>query len=385
MKRTITIVVVVLMTLALMLGAVGCSTPKEAAPEPAEEVLADESTAVAEDEPAEEPAEDAAEGDGGYLIGKISYTLSHAYQVSDAKFFEQYVLEDGNDVIVLDGKADGETMMDQVEDLINKNVDGVVLQPADEGVANNLVKTLHDAGIPAVTFVNNPEDVDAPHVVLDEYPAAFEMGQICATKWQEWFSDEPILVGIFDLPNVKQVHEDRAMGFMDGVLDVDPDAELVSILDGGGETEKSYAAAQDMLQANPEINMVFGINASSCLGALAAFEEVGRGTATDGIPDTELFASCDGTELEGMKIYNPSSSLKITMGLVPSTFAKTQYDTLMSVISGDIDMNEEYLVNVTDGLFDYWTSTVDDFEAWLMEEYGVEEGYADEVRKSFGE
>ncbi|MDR1797676.1 MAG: sugar ABC transporter substrate-binding protein [Clostridiales Family XIII bacterium] len=334
------------------------------------------------------PADDAAAegGNGGYTIGRIAYQMGHAYHVADCKFFEEYANADGNEVIFYDGNADGQTMLEQAEDLISKGVDGVVMQPADQGVANTLVQNLQDAGIPVVTFVNKPTEpsITNPHVELNEYPAAFEMGQLAATKWKEWYPDKPIKVGIFDLPSVQQVHEQRAMAFMDGILDIDPEAELVSILDGGGDTEKSYAAAQDMLQSHPEVNIVFGINATSCLGALAAFEEVGRGTATDAIPDTELFASCDGTDAEGMKIFNPNSSLKMTMGLVPSTFARTQYDTLMDILTGKIEMTDDVSVPVTDGLFDYWSNTLDEYEEWLVDEYGMEPGYADNVRKELG-
>ena len=115
--------------------------------------------------------------------------------------------------------------------------------------------------------------------------------------------------------------------------------------------------------------MVYGINANSVLGALAAFEAAGRGQAEDGIPKTELFVGTDGSEQEAIKIYDPNSSLKLTMALSPKNNAKTQIDTAIQLMNGEIDAKSDYEVEVTDVVLDYWSTPIDEFQKFLVDEY----------------
>lgn len=315
-----------------------------------------------------------------YVFGRVIYDLSHPYQQADAKWFETYCAEIGAKAIIMDGKSSADVMTKCMEDLVSQGVDGIVIQPADAAAANGFIKTAHEAGIPIVTFVNKPTIEKAPHIELWEQDTSKEMGAKAATKWKEWYPDRPIKVGIVDLAQVQQVHEQRALAFFEGVKSVDPDAELACILDGNGVRDKSFAAAQDMLQSHPEVNIVYGINCDGAMGALAAFEEAGRGTAENGIPTTELFVSTDGTELEAVKIFDPNSALKMTMALSPRIFADEHLKLLMRVINGEIPMDQDEVVNVGDVIFDAWDSTPESFEEFLVKDYFANPGFAESVK-----
>src|SRR5262249_17897961 len=47
-------------------------------------------------------------------------------------------------------------------------------------------------------------------------------------------------------------------------------------LDGGGHRDKGYKAAEDALQAHPDLAGIFAINDPSALGAYAALEKAGK-------------------------------------------------------------------------------------------------------------
>ncbi len=72
----------------------------------------------------------------------------------------------------------------------------------------------------------------------------------------------------------------------------------------------------DILQANPEVNIIFGANDEMGLGALAACEQIGRGKMDNGKPLTEVIAGLDGNVSAMLKIFNPNSSFKLTHGAV---------------------------------------------------------------------
>ena len=52
--------------------------------------------------------------------------------------------------------------------------------------------------------------------------------------------------------------------------------DIVVKLEGGGEKDKSFKAAEDILQAHPDLNGIFAINDPSALGAVAALEKANK-------------------------------------------------------------------------------------------------------------
>ena len=55
--------------------------------------------------------------------------------------------------------------------------------------------------------------------------------------------------------------------------------EIVSKISGRGSKDQGYKAAQDLLQAHPDLAGIFAINDPSALGAVAALENAGKGGA----------------------------------------------------------------------------------------------------------
>ena len=110
------------------------------------------------------------------------------------------------------------------------------------------------------------------------------MGKEAALKWKEFYPNKKMYIGVIDYLTVEIVQKMRTGPFIAGVLSVDPTAQVVSKLEGSANVQKSMAAMQDMLQAHPEVNLVYGANADHALGALAALENAGRGKAVNGKP-----------------------------------------------------------------------------------------------------
>ena len=307
--------------------------------------------------------------DGKTIIGKVSYNMNEAYHQAECAWFEKYAEEAGYETIIIDGKVDSSIMLNSVQDLISKNSTAIMCPPADVAHAEALVQEAQNADVPLATFVNKAETTANPHIRLYEAPATKELGAAAAKKWMEWYPDKKIVMAIIDIPSSQQVHEERALAFVEGVQSVAADAEVAVMLDGESSRDKSMACGEDILQSHPEVNMVYGINANSVLGALAAFEAAGRGQAEDGIPKTELFVGTDGSEQEAIKIYDPNSSLKLTMALSPKNNAKTQIDTAIQLMNGEIDAKSDYEVEVTDVVLDYWSTPIDEFQKFLVDEY----------------
>jgi ribose transport system substrate-binding protein len=105
--------------------------------------------------------------------------------------------------------------------------------------------------------------------------------------------------------------------------------------------DQALSATEDLLQAHPEVNVIYGGNGDSSLGALAALQGAGRGKAAD-----VLLVSHDGTEPEITELVNPDSGLKLSVANRPRELAQATIDTLFEVLAGTRDMTstEEVLV-----------------------------------------
>lgn len=378
MKSTTKVVSLVLALIFATVVFVACAPAPDAAPEDVE--VTTEEAAVPTEAPVEEPA--AKE----IYIGKVPITLSHAVHGNDAKWAEQYAREKyGAKYEVIDPAGDLQKEIKAVEDFIAKGVDGIILHPVQESGVNEVVKEARDAGVYVIAYFMAPTEAKIPMVKVDESIVAKQMGMDMAKQWKELYPDKPIKVGFIDFLSVNYCFDQRSGPFLKGVLEVDPTVTglVTNIKNSAGETllgatfwlgaegdlSKSQAIGQDMLQAHPEVNLIYGTNTPNALGALSAYEAAGRGKAVDGVPLTEIFAGTDGDAPELIKLADPTSSLKYTLGMQPQTFAYAQVDLMMAVINGEVAPDEYSEVLSQDVYFNYYKNTMQEMQDWFNTQY----------------
>ena len=93
-------------------------------------------------------------------------------------------------------------------------------------------------------------------------------------KAGEWFVEyarekgiEPKIL-VIGLPNFEDCRQ-RVDGFKEALEKAGMAFEIVQEVDGQGMKEKAFKAAQDALTANPQINVIYGINDDSTTGGMA--------------------------------------------------------------------------------------------------------------------
>ena len=67
---------------------------------------------------------------------------------------EQFAEEKGIELEVIDAKATADTQMQNIEDLITKGVDVIVMCPVDSGALATAVQKAQDAGIPVLSLIH---------------------------------------------------------------------------------------------------------------------------------------------------------------------------------------------------------------------------------------
>ena len=207
------------------------------------------------------------------VIGVSLLTTSNPFFVALGEQIRATADSAGYDVVITGADQDIGRQQSQMADFVVQGVAAIIVTPADSRAIGTSIRAANEAGIPVFTadIASVADDADVvAHIATDNAQA----GRMAATAMVEALGGSG-KVGILDHPEVESVLL-RTRGFQDAIRETAPGITVVAVLPGGGARDRSFRAAQDMLQAHPDLAGIFAINDPSALGAVAAIEEAGR-------------------------------------------------------------------------------------------------------------
>ena len=169
-------------------------------------------------------------------------------------------------------ESDVEKQVQMIENAVIKGFDAIVLSAADSTAVIPSIVKANNAGIPVI-LVNDTIDMDEleaqggkveTYVGISQYDAAKQAGDYAA----ENIEDGKVLY-LEGNPGV-QALDDRLAGFKDQV-----DFEVVASQTAKCDRNEAYSVMQNVLNANPEVNVVWAVNAEMGQGAIQAIEQTG--------------------------------------------------------------------------------------------------------------
>jgi len=329
--------------------------------------------------PAAQPsaAAPAADASAAKLPKKIAFFVSdlsnvfHQAQFTEAK---KYALEKyGAEVFAFDGKSDSAVMTQNVDQVVAQGMDAATMQIWDAEAAKPGVLDALNKGIIMTSFFSPLSDSGIPVARSDEAGISFAMGAEMATQWKAAHPDKPIVMAQLGWPNHTEVKSGRTDPWAKGVLSVDPTATDLGCLDASKGPDTAKQIILDLVTQHPEVNLIFSEASNLTVGTMAALTQAGRGKMEDGKPLTEIVASVDFDEVEMKQVYDPTSSLKLSMGLPPVETARGRIDLIMDIANGKEaptaqPANEHFYkaYNVS-----YWTMPQADAVTWLNTQFGT--------------
>ncbi len=168
--------------------------------------------------------------------------------------------------------ADIEGQMGMIQDVLTQDVDGIILSTHDEQAAAPLVKQAVDAGI-AVVIVNS-DIADFPTPIHGVVGYLQRNGTAKIGDYALGLVDGTAKIGVIEgLPGYHS--KERVGGFLDAI-EGEEGMEVVESLVGDWNVEGGNRAGQDMLQANPDIKMIFAANDYMAIGADEAADAMDR-------------------------------------------------------------------------------------------------------------
>lgn len=211
-------------------------------------------------------------------IGVTLLTMTHPFFQNLAAGLEDGAAANNMTVSVNSAEFDVARQRNQISDFIVQGVSAIVMSPADSKAIGTAIQEANDAGIPVFTvdiaaLAENVEVVT--HIATDNYSG----GRLAAEAVLEALGDAGGKVAIIDHPEVESVIL-RTQGFTEVVDEAgNGNVEIVAQLPGGGVKDKAFRVAEDILQAHPDLDIIFAINDDTALGAVAAIEKAGKSGA----------------------------------------------------------------------------------------------------------
>jgi ribose transport system substrate-binding protein len=226
---------------------------------------------TAADKPAATGQGDAAAAPAA-TIGVSLLTRTHPFYQDLEAGLQAAAAEHGYRLLIQSGEFDVARQKDQVENFLVRRVDAMVLCPCDSRSIGTSVQAANAAGIPVFT-ADIAVLADGAAVVCHTASDNVEGGRLAARAVAEAIGGAGE-VAIIDHPEVESVIQ-RVSGF-EQELAAHPGVTVVAKLPGRGTKDMAFRTAEDILQAHPGLDAIFGINDDSALGALAAVEKAGK-------------------------------------------------------------------------------------------------------------
>ncbi|WP_447885289.1 substrate-binding domain-containing protein [Serratia fonticola] len=198
-----------------------------------------------------------------YKIGASLLTQQHPFYIDLADAMKAEAKKDDVVLNISIANQDLNKQLSDVEDFITKKVDAIIISPVDsKGVQAAIIKA-EKAGIPVITVDVAAEGVPVvTHVATDNYAGGVEAGKLMGK-----LLNGKGKVAIIDYPALQSVVA-RVDGFKKGLADT-PDVKIVAIQTGITRAEAS-TVAQNMMQAHPDLNGLFGFGDDAALAAVIA-------------------------------------------------------------------------------------------------------------------
>jgi ribose transport system substrate-binding protein len=163
-----------------------------------------------------------------------------------------------------------------VEQMITRQVNAIVIAPADSKALATVLKRARDAGVLVVNIDNKLDadvltqaDLKVPFVGPDNRAGARKVGEALAKQLKP--GDKVALIeGIPTAFNGQQ----RRLGFEDAMKAAS--VNIVSVQSGRWEMEKANGVAAAMLSETPDLKAILCANDNMALGAVAAIQAAGK-------------------------------------------------------------------------------------------------------------
>ncbi|WP_230492707.1 ABC transporter substrate-binding protein [Martelella alba] len=204
--------------------------------------------------------------------------MNNPYFVTMKSALEQAGKDIGATIYVADARHDVSKQINDIEDMLQKKIDILLINPADSVGVQSAVLSAHNAGAVVVAIDAQAEGPIDAFVGSKNYDAGYLAGQYLG-KNLNGKGQVAILDGIPVVPIL-----DRVRGF-EAAMKTFPGIKIVTKQNGKQERDTALTVTENMLQAHPDLNGIFSVNDVGALAAIQASGSKVKLVSVDGHPE----------------------------------------------------------------------------------------------------
>jgi ribose transport system substrate-binding protein len=248
------------------------------------------------------------------VIGVIQITLTHGYQKILNQGYQAQAKALGATMKLCINNLNPSQDLSCAESLLSAGAQVLVNAPADPSSFDAVARIARQKHVPVVND-GSPERIQpgvVPFTGTDSVGAGREDGNF-AVNWIKQNLGGKALVAELTLPTFTDC-QNRNKGFHIAMSKL-PGAPIVASANGSGLRAKALPAMESMLEGHPSINVVFGCNDDSALGALSALQGKHKN------PAKTLVVGVDGT-LEAFQEIQKGGMFRADIAQRPDCYSR---------------------------------------------------------------
>ena len=229
----------------------------------------------------------------------------------------------GYELVIMapESEQDYATQTAMMEDFITQGVKGIAVCGINLDALIPAIKKANEAGVPVVMFntITELEGVDVyAYSGYNQYAGGAKIAD-----WVNEHTNGQAVAAIIE-GDPSDYTTQRMGGFVDRCKEAYPGITVAATQPGAWDREKGMNAAMDMIQAHPEITVIYGLSDEMALGAVQACKQLNR---TD-----ILCIGLDGNQnaLQSVK----AGELTATLDVGPVSIGANAIKALVDAING---------------------------------------------------
>ncbi len=270
-----------------------------------------------------------------FTVGFVISTQTNPFFVSLKEGAEKKAEELGVELIVLDSEDDSAKSASNMEDLITRGVDLILVNPTDSDAVVNSVIAANEADIPVITVdrASNGGEVLA-HIASDNIAGGKMAGEFIL----EQLEGAGKVVELEGIPGANAAIE-RGKGFNEAIAG--KDLEVVAKQTANFDRTEGLDVMENILESQSEIDAVFAHNDEMALGALEAIKSSKKDILVVGFDATD----------DAVKAVE-AGELAATIAQQPELMGELAIDAAVKALKGetikDIPVDLKLIVKETD-------------------------------------
>lgn len=270
---------------------------------------------------------DTGAGNGKLKIGMSNSILSIDFFVALKQGVEQGTAKNGYELINTNSNGDAAKQVADIEDMIQKGVDAIIVNPQDVDAIVPAIEKANQAKIPVIALDRGASSgellsfLETDNVEMGRKAADY-IAEELKKEYGEYKGNVVELQGLLGTTAAR----DRGKGFNDQMSSKYPNIKIVARQAADFNQEKALNVMINIMQANTQIDAVFGHNDDNTVGAANAIDQAGKFKPI-GDKDHIVIIGIDGTRgaieaIEDGRIDATISQVPIEMGELAVDYVK---------------------------------------------------------------